>query len=313
LQLRFSKINDSGVQAAKIGNGRVLVGNDLKRLLESVGIEREVMVDRRVQFVRRRDGRSHYYFIVNQGNKPIDGLVPLGTFAKSAAIFDPMREVRGMAESIDRGTKGIEVYIQLAPGQSCILKTFETRLKGPQFEYLLNGSGPPQPLIGKWRVQFISGGPELPDPIESTDLKSWTEFGGDGVRRFSGTASYTISFSRPQVQAGSWLLDLGRVAESARVRINSKDLGVLISAPFMIRIPNELLREENTLEIQVSNLMTNRIIDLDRRNVNWKRFYNINMPARRRENAGPDGLFNSSGWTPRESGLIGPVTISAVR
>ena len=310
-QLRFTQINGGGVQGAQIGSGRFLVGNDMKELLEYAGISREVMVDRGLQFVRRKDGRSHYYFILNQSNRVFDGWVPLSTVAKSAAIFDPMREVRGMAVSRDSGKQGIEVYLQLAPGQSCILKTFETRLNYPQFEYLLNGVGPAQPLVGKWRVKFISGGPELPAPVESTELKSWTEFGGEQVRKFSGTASYTISFSRPLDSGKSWLLDLGRVAESARVRINGKELGVLISAPFKIRIPNELLKEENTLEILVSNLMTNRIIDLDRRNVNWKKFYNVNMPARRRENAGSDGLFNSAKWTPRESGLIGPVTLSA--
>ena len=102
---------------------------------------------------------------------------------------------------------------------------------------------------------------------------------------------------------------MGRVAESARVKLNGNELGVLINTPYRIRIPKELLKEQNTLEVAVSNLMTNRIIDLDRRGVNWKRFYNTNMPARRRENAGPDGLFSAARWTPRESGLIGPVTL----
>jgi hypothetical protein len=87
---------------------------------------------------------------------------------------------------------------------------------------------------------------------------------------------------------------------------------VLINAPYRIRIKKELLKEQNTLEVAVSNLMTNRIIDMDRRGVNWKKFYNTNMPARRRENAGPDGLFTAARWTPRESGLIGPVALIPV-
>ncbi len=85
---------------------------------------------------------------------------------------------------------------------------------------------------------------------------------------------------------------------------------MLLSAPYQIRLPKELLREQNTLEVAVSNLMTNRIIDLERRGVNWKRFYNTYMPARRRENAGPDGLFNAARWEWRESGLLGPVTLT---
>jgi hypothetical protein len=36
------------------------------------------------------------------------------------------------------------------------------------------------------------------------------------------------------------------------------------------------------------------------------------MPARRRENAGPDGLFSAAKWAPRPSGLLGPVTLTAL-
>ena len=55
--------------------------------------------------------------------------------------------------------------------------------------------------------------------------------------------------------------------------------------------------------------MANRIADLDRQNVNWKKFYNVNFPARLRDNRGPDGYFNASKWPPKDSGLIGPVTL----
>jgi hypothetical protein len=68
------------------------------------------------------------------------------------------------------------------------------------------------------------------------------------------------------------------------------------------------LAEDNELEIQVSNLMANRIADLDKRKVFWRKFYNVNFPARKGENR-KNGLFDASGWEPRESGLIGPVRL----
>jgi hypothetical protein len=140
-------------------------------------------------------------------------------------------------------------------------------------------------------------------------LGSWTGYGGEAVKKFSGTARYRISFAKPQGEADGWWLDLGRVAESARVRLNGKDLGTLLKSPYRVRLPQGLIKEQNTLEIAVSNLMANRIADLDRRKVSWKKFYNVNMPARRAENRGADGLFNASRWPPRDSGLIGPVTL----
>ena len=99
---------------------------------------------------------------------------------------------------------------------------------------------------------------------------------------------------------------MGRVCESAVVIFNDQELGTLIGPIFRIRIPGELIKEKNTLEVRVSNLMANRIADLDRRNVNWKKFYNVNFPARIGSNRGPDGYFNASSWQPRDSGLIGP-------
>ncbi len=122
---------------------------------------------------------------------------------------------------------------------------------------------------------------------------------------------YTPRFSLPPDSSGTsaWRLDLGRVADSARVTLNGQELGVLIGAPFPLRLRKEQLKSENTLEIAVTNSMTNRIIDLDRRDVNWKRFYDTNLPPKRKENAGPDGLFNASRWPRRESGLLGPVRL----
>ena len=220
-----------------------------------------------------------------------------------------MREEKGIAATRRSDAGDMEVYLQLAPGESCVLKTFDAPVKGPSFAYFKT-AGEAHPLNGKWSLRFVAGGPELPAPTETDKPGSWTALDGEAVKRFSGTAVYTISFARPG--QGDCALDLGRVAESARVRLNGNELGALIGAPYRIRIPKELLKEQNTLEVAVSNLMTNRIIDLDRRGVNWKRFYNTNMPARRRENAGPDVLFTAARWTPRESGLIGPVALIPV-
>ena len=94
--------------------------------------------------------------------------------------------------------------------------------------------------------------------------------------------------------------------------LNGEQLHTLISPPFRITILNDKIMNENVLEVKVSNLMANRIADLDRQGVYWKKFYNVNFPARRAENRGPDGLFNASKWPPRDSGLIGPVKLVPV-
>jgi hypothetical protein len=161
-------------------------------------------------------------------------------------------------------------------------------------------------------VSFVEGGPALPPALRLNELNSWLRLDGDAYKNFSGTARYALTFDRPQGTNADWLLDLGRVAETARVRLNGRDLGTLITPPFRVRIPGALLRDANTLEVEVSNLAINRVIEMERRGVKYKKFYNTNFPARRPENRGADGLFDATKLAPRDSGLLGPVTLTPI-
>ena len=308
-ELRFAQTNVAGIQRASTGRGRFLMGADILALMDYAAILSETLASRGFQYIRRRDGDSTIYFIANQTSNRFSGWVKLNAESRSAAIFDAMTGESGLAATVEGKSGGTQIHLQLLPGQSQIIKTFAKVVQGPSFNYFGRTSAEGIPINGKWSVRFVKGGPALPSATEVSALGSWTGFGGDEFKSFSGTAIYTTKFARPSQSAVAWMLDLGSVAETARVRLNGQNLGTLLMAPYEIRIPSDLLRDENTLEIEVTNLMTNRVIDLDRRKVNWKRFYNVNMPARRRENAGPDGLFTAAGWTPRDSGLIGPVML----
>jgi hypothetical protein len=310
-QLHFEDTSDSGIHSAKVGGGRFLLGDDLTRLLAYAGVRREALVDQGLHFTRRAYAGGSLYFITNRGDKTFDGWTPLHTGARSAAVFDPLSGDAGLAAIRASAGGAGEVYLQLAPGASVIVKTFDAAVRGQSYPYFKT-AGEPQTLGGAWSVRFIEGGPELPPARETSELGSWTKFEGDAYKTFSGTALYTINFDRPHGASAEWLLDLGVVAESARVRLNGQELGTLIMSPYGVRVPGALLKDRNTLEVEVSNLMANRIIDLERRGVKWKKFYNTNFPARRPENRGTDGLFDASRWSPKDSGLLGPVTLTPI-
>jgi hypothetical protein len=143
-------------------------------------------------------------------------------------------------------------------------------------------------------------------------LKTWTDLEGDSFKTFSGTASYSTHFKKPAGKSSQFLLDLGKVYESAQVWINGKYMATLIGPVYAVCISDKDLQADNLLEIKVANSMANRIIDLDKRNVDWKKFNNTNFPARLPQNRGADGLFNAAKWKPLVSGLSGPVTITPV-
>ena len=301
---------DGGVRTAARGRGRVLVGQDVDALLAAAGVRREAMADQDVSFTRRRHGTGHDYFVVNTATTTLDGWLPLAVDAGAVALFDPLRGRSGHARVRPRTGGGIEAYVQLAPAGSAILSTAPAPAPA-SFPYEF-AAGDPIAVAGPWTVHFTAGGPVLPADRRLDRLASWTTT-GEGGASFSGTARYTATFPRPRGDAARFRLDLGHVRESARVRLNGVDLGTLLSPPFRVTIDGAALRDVNQLEVEVTNLMANRIADLDRRKVPWKKFYNVNFPAFRPENRGEEGLFDASSWPPRESGLLGPVTLVPLR
>ncbi len=305
------KDSDKQIRIADIGNGKILLGNNIEQMLSIAKIERELMVERGLGFVRRKIGDSTIYFIVNNSRDIIDGWISVKTKFKSAAIFEPMQGYTGKAAIRKSRENGSDVYVQLSPGESCILKTFDEEINAPLYRYN-KAIGEPIEITGNWTIEFIEGGPELPQLVKTDKLGSWTSYEGDLYSKFSGAASYKVSFKKPENDADGWILDLGRVCESAEVLINGKYLGTYIGPLFQIQIPHDIMRAENNLEIIVSSLMLNRIIDLDKRRVNWKKFYNTNFPSRINQTRGADGQFDASRLSPVDSGLLGPVTIRNV-
>jgi hypothetical protein len=119
-----------------------------------------------------------------------------------------------------------------------------------------------------------------------------------------GTACYTTSFHvEDPASADDWLLSLGDVRESVRVRINGQEVATLWAVPYRCLIGQYLHPGQNTLEVEVTNLPANRIADMDRRGVNWRIFKDINMASLGYKK----GTY--AGWAPMPSGLLGPVLV----
>jgi hypothetical protein len=302
--VKISDTADGKIKEAKTGKGRILVG-DVETALGLAGIKRETVVDMPGLFyIRRSFDRGHHYFIANRSRETLDGWVTLARQAESAIIMDPLANRTGKA-AVRRGNDGnMQVYLQLVPGESLILRTLaEKDISGPVWQYQ-KPAGVPVELAGTWKAEFVSGGPALPKPFETAKLASWTEQDNEDAKRFAGTALYTLTFDAPSPQSSqSWMLDLGRVCDSAAVRLNGQDLGTLIVPPFRI-VVTQLKAKDNKLEVQVTNRSANRIRDLDIRGAKWKTFNDINFVNISYR------PFDASKWPLMDSGLLGPVTLT---
>ncbi len=222
-------------------------------------------------------------------------------------ILDPRFEHRAGVAAVRRDGGKTQVRLQLAANESIILRTFtDEKVTGETWRYA-RPAGEATTIAGTWAVHFTQGGPALPQDYEATALASWTTREEAEAKRFAGSAEYTIAFDRPAGEASEYLLDLGKVCETARVTLNGKSLGTLWCWPFQVHVPAGMLRARSTLTIEVTNLAANRIADLDRRGVSWKAFHEINFVNRDYK------AFDASKWPLRDSGLIGPVTLAAMK
>jgi len=143
--------------------------------------------------------------------------------------------------------------------------------------------------------------------MELNELQPWTETGDTNAVHFSGSAVYSTTITLPEIKENDYILELNGLHESARVIINGKEAGMVWSLPFVVSVGKFLKPGQNLIEIEVANLMANRIRWMDQHKMDWKKFREINFVN---INYKP---FNASRWETMVSGLAGPVTLTPVR
>ena len=294
---------------AAVGEGQMLCG-EIGSTLFGAKANREKLSDANLSFVRRSFDGGWNYFIANRTETNFDGWITLARSAKSFVVLNPMTGNSGVAATRQSAANTTEIHLQLAAGESVILRAFNHVLQQtrelPTWNYWRTSeSFGPTEILGDWKVKFISGGPTLPADFQTANLASWTTFADTNALAFAGTANYSITFDARFIKGTNYFLNLGDVRQSARVKFNGKDYGTLITPPFRVVVDN-LKPTGNTLEVEVTSVAANRIRDLDRRGVKWKTFRDINMVD---INYKP---FDASNWPLTDCGLLGPVTLTPV-
>ena len=293
------------LRKSKDFQGKILLnqGDKGEILPRESNISRESMVKDGLKFVRRSYENGYYYFIKNTNDHAINKFVTLARDAESIGIFDPLNETTGMAAIRTDKQGRTEVYLQLKPGETCILQTFRQKAEGPEWIYVkeLNGAR----VINNWDVNFVEGGPTIPPDFSTVEPKPWTEKGGKEAEWFAGTAQYSTFLEKPSNSAANeWLLDLGEIYHSAEIEVNGQHVATLITPPFKVNITDALQQGKNNLTVKVTNLAANRIRYMEQKGIEQEHFYNIGLSFGRY-----GGLGDASQWSVIESGLKGPVQL----
>ena len=226
----------------------------------------------RLKAIRRSNEKGYHYFIANLTPHDVDQYISLSVDFKSVALFNPMD-----GEIYQGDVKDGKLRLQLKSGESVIVQTFDEE----------------QPVGGKkklsrivdykdltnqhWTLRFIESEPSVMPTYQLDRLQSW-----EGLDRSAGilmgTGVYSSSFVLSEEEANqSWQIALGDVRESARVYITEHLIGCAWAVPFVLDCRDVLKAGKNELRIEVTNLPANRIAEMDRQQIPWRKFHDINV------------------------------------
>jgi hypothetical protein len=225
--------------------------------------------------IRRRNPTGYHYFMANLTPDDIHTIEPLAVDFKDAVWFNPLNGDITPATFDQQG-----LVISLRSGESRILQTYNEAIGTNE----THQSHEPQwtegkSLPGPWTLSFTEEAPKVEKAFALDKLQTWETL--DELAAVTmGTGIYTthVQLSAKDIKGTTgWLIDLGDVRESARVYINGEFIGCAWSVPFVLDCKNALKKGDNEIRIEVTNLPANRIADLDRKGVKWRKMEEINV------------------------------------
>jgi hypothetical protein len=140
----------------------------------------------------------------------------------------------------------------------------------------------PLDITTGWKVRFDTnwGGPET---YRMDTLTNWEEVEDEGVKYYSGTATYSRNFNlqADELQPGTAVYVMFEdIQEMARVNVNGNDCGILWLPPYKANITKWLKPGVNTISVQVVNTWNNRIVG-DLINPDGTQYTSTNIKTRR--------------------------------
>ena len=222
--------------------------------------------------IRRKNDSGHHYFIANLTPNDVNARIPLTVTMKDARWFNPLN---GEIYKTDINNEGI--LVDLKSGESMILQTYNNVLPTNDAEQI-KFEGTEKQLTDKWSLSFVESAPAINSTYTLDNIQTWETLNNDTAKIMMGTGVYTTTVNMTKDEAkAKWAINLGDVRESARVYVNDNFVGCAWSVPFILDCKDAFKAGKNTLRIEVTNLPANRISEMDRQGVKWRKFDEINV------------------------------------
>ncbi|HJZ81271.1 MAG TPA: glycosyl hydrolase [Pyrinomonadaceae bacterium] len=285
------------------GKGLVVWGLPLAEVLAGLKTPKDVEcsrdLDASVPWIHRRAGDVDIYFVVNRSDRPQELEVRFRVSGKEPELW---HADTGVIEPADYNSADGRTTVPLhLSARGSVFVIFRRATTAPSRTASRASVTTLGTIDGPWTINFTAN-LGAPPALQVDKLESWTANSIEGVKYFSGTATYTKTIQAPRTwfrPGAQILLDLGAVGDLAEISINGRSLGTLWKQPYAIEVTQALKPGNNQLEIKITNEWTNRIVG-DRSAPADKRILNVPAPP-------PGGLGTPPPLSP--SGLMGPVRI----
>jgi len=260
-------------------------------------------LDADIVWIHRRAGDADIYFVANRRDRAQEIQARFRVSGKEAELWHAdTGDIEPASYKIENGRTSVPLHLERRESVFVVLRNAAANPSRtlPAMEFKTVAT-----VTGAWEISFPPNF-GAPKAIQLSQLESWTSNTNDGVKYFSGTATYTktVRAQKSWFAAGSKLwLDLGAVGDIAEVMVNGKSLGELWKPPYRIDVTGALKPGVNKLEIKVTNEWSNRIAG-DRATPEKR----VLAPSGGR---GGFGGFGRGGGGLSNSGLLGPVTVIA--
>jgi len=303
----WGNVDGLNVKVRSLGKGKLYSGESLREVFAQQSIApdfayRSGANGTTLDFLHRTQGDAELYFVANRHDRDEQAECTFRVSGKRPELWDAVTGESRPAAAFKQAGGMTSVPLEFAPYGSLFV-IFRQPI-GVEAQGRASRNFPvysnPQDIEGPWDVSFDPkwGGPSS---AEFAKLVSWTVRPEDGIKYYSGSATYHKSFDLPPSMLGPHArvaLDLGDVKYAAQVRLNGKDLGPLWTKPFRVEITDALKPAGNVLEIDVAKLWPNRIIG-DSRLPPDQRYTHTNIVY----------TEDTPLW---KSGLLGPVKLELI-
>lgn len=314
----------------RYGKGELIWGGALNRdidhlypryeeiagILSSKNIGEDFRSDGPVRYTHRTSENWDLYFVSNTTGRPVNVNAFFRSVKGAPELWNAITGKIKPLYNFKTNQGHTEVRLQLDAYESCFVFFAKENKWRPSGVSTQSFSNTLLTVNGAWEVNFDPkwGGPAQ---VRFDELSDWTSNKNEGIRYYSGIASYHKSFDLPGIEKskGPIYLDLGNVKNMARIILNGKELGVVWTAPWQIDISAAVKPQNNILQVEVANLWPNRLIGDEKKpfdgivNGQWPEWLLKNGQR-------TSGRYTFTSYQPykadaplMESGLIGPVRI----